>query len=252
MNSRTRQMVSLLARLFLIALVCWCLGRYTRHYHLEVVEQTSPAIFIKQEEAKQEKKEPFETTETTTTTTSSSTTTTTTTTKTLESNFELDYILLNINVTGMDQEKSDLLRTFDDRKARLRRVCLFRSSIQREFNKTTANSTTNIIYAIDKLQRLLNGEDEPDEPKCRFRFPLDEKTTNIYHDDAHQFTACFPPETGSAFWLRNYQRTLTRFDIGTVMDKYELKSATNDFVTFITVRHPFDRLLMMYRNVFDH
>ena len=241
MSSRIRQFGSLL---FLIAILCWCLGRFTRNYHLEVSEEVTAGEI--------RENEPFETTATTTTTTTSSTTTSTTTTKpatTLNSNFELDYILLNVNVSSMNEGASELLLEFDDRKARLRRVCMFRSSIQHEFNKTEANSTANIIFAIDKLNQLLNSDDEPDEPKCRFLFPpeIDQKT--IYHDDSHHFSACFPPETGSAFWLRNYQKTLKRFDMGTIFEKYETKSATNDYVTFITVRNPFDRLLMTYRNL---
>ena len=37
---------------------------------------------------------------------------------------------------------------------------------------------------------------------------------------------------------------MNKLDVDTEID---LKSAVNDYVTFITVRNPFDRLLMIYR-----
>ena len=65
------------------------------------------------------------------------------------------------------EQNAELLSELDDRKALLRRVCLLRSNIEQEFDKASMNSTTSLIYAVDNLQRLINSNDEPDQPKLR-------------------------------------------------------------------------------------
>ena len=73
---------------------------------------------------------------------------------------------MNINESKIEQN-IELLSELDDRKALLRRVCLLRSNIEQEFEKAEMNSTTSLIYAVDNLQRLINSNDEPDQPKYR-------------------------------------------------------------------------------------
>ena len=231
-------MKNFVIKTFLIALICLLLGYLTRHYRIEIVEsgqEVKQSAFRKVHFVTNKTAEVKETT-----VDSSTTTTTTTTTTSINTVFELDYILLNID-DSKSAENHDLLREFDDRKALLRRVCYLQKNIETEFANIDENSTTSLIYALDNAQRIINSGEDPDSSKCK-QSPT--RRNHIYSSANDKFTACLPPETGSAFWLRNYHQSLEKIDVS---DEVDLKSAVNDYVTFMTVRNPFDRLLMIYR-----
>ena len=116
-----------------------------------------------------------------------------------------------------------------------------------------------------------NEENIPIRSKCTPMFPIPSIFKNIklemFYDDQMKFSSCFPPKTGSTNWLKTLIKEkhddeidveklttkdifydLSRFERKELKTEFERKTGVNNFVSFITVRHPFDRLLSAYRN----
>ena len=86
----------------------------------------------------------------------------------------------------------------------------------------------------------------------------------MFYDDEIKFSSCFPPKTGITNWLKalikqknKYKETRTlkdifyylpRYERSGLRERFEMKSGINDYVSFLTVRHPFSRILSAYRN----
>ena len=88
----------------------------------------------------------------------------------------------------------------------------------------------------------------------------------MFYDDEIKFSSCFPPKTGITNWLKalihqkhKYKQIrnlkdifydLPRYERSGLRERFEMKSGINDYVSFLTVRHPFSRILSAYRNWF--
>ena len=86
----------------------------------------------------------------------------------------------------------------------------------------------------------------------------------MFYDDEIKFSSCFPPKTGITNWLKalikqkhKYKQIKTlkdifydlpRYERSGLRERFEMKSGINDYVSFLTVRHPFSRILSAYRN----